>query len=282
MANELETPADASTIRMLSRLLKEGGPELAPTSPSMYGGGPMTPSHRPLSLPKIEQQPTRRPKTVGERMERFEAGLRTRVEAMPPEDRPDEEQVREVVANARSGLEKGESGEEDKITQAEAASLEGVIEIDGTRPSLFVAKGFTDLDHNDVGDWQGLLQRMERGLRKVIAAVGGIRVGGNVQGTAFVIGRVGNDGLVITNRHVLQDIAKPVNGSQEWTLILQLHFGGRALPVTGFSKELMGAPPERPGEDHGEIGWAKGLADVREKAAQLRHAERHQLGKLIA
>jgi hypothetical protein len=44
---------------------------------------------------------------------------------------------------------------------------------------------------------------------------------------------------------------------------------------------LGGAAPERPGEDHGEIGWAKGLADAGKKAAQLRHAERHQLGKPV-
>ena len=64
-------------------------------------------------------------------------------------------------------------------------------------------------------------------------------------------------------------------------LVLQLRFAGTALPVAGFSEELMGAPPERPSEDHGEIGWAKGLADARKKAAQLRHAERHQPGKSL-
>ena len=65
-------------------------------------------------------------------------------------------------------------------------------------------------------------------------------------------------------------------------LVLQLRFPGMTFPVAEFGEGLVGAPPERPGEDHGEIGWAKGMAEVREKAAQLRHAERHQPGKSVA
>ena len=64
-------------------------------------------------------------------------------------------------------------------------------------------------------------------------------------------------------------------------LVLQLRFSGMTFPVAEFGEGLVSASPERPGEDHGEIGWAKGLADVSKKAAQLRHAERHQLGKSV-
>jgi hypothetical protein len=64
-------------------------------------------------------------------------------------------------------------------------------------------------------------------------------------------------------------------------LILQLRFLGISPPVAEFGEGLVGAAPERPGEDHGEIGWVEGLADAGKKAAQLRHAERHQLGKPV-
>lgn len=46
-----------------------------------------------------------------------------------------------------------------------------------------------------------------------------------------------------------------------------------SLPVAKLGEGFVCASPERPSEDHGEIGRAEGLAYVRKMAAQLRHAD---------
>ena len=155
-----------------------------------------------------------RPRATQERMERLEAGIRSRAVAMPPNERPDEEVVQKLIEGGRSALSKLESDSLPSLTVGEAAGLEAVILTDGSRPSLLVAEGFVNLADPEVDVWQGRLQLMEASLRKVIKAVGGIRVPASRDpvGTAFVIA----PGLVLTNRHVLEAIADAVGG--QWVL----------------------------------------------------------------
>jgi hypothetical protein len=90
-----------------------------------------------------------------------------------------------------------------------------VILTGGERPSLFVREGFIDLGAPDIGDWGTDLRRCENEIRRNIASVGRIDVPVRpwFSGTCFVIA----EGLVMTNRHVLEAIAT-LDGAGAWTL----------------------------------------------------------------
>ncbi len=122
----------------------------------------------------------------------------------------------EVLAGARSGLAKLHQGESPQdFTLGEHVGLEAVILTNGERPSLFVRDGFVDLKAPDVGDWNSDLDHFQKAIRKVTASVGRIDVPVKpwFAGTCFAIA----EGLVMTNRHVLEEIAKEeVLG--KWTL----------------------------------------------------------------
>jgi hypothetical protein len=78
-----------------------------------------------------------------------------------------------------------------------------------------VRDGFVDLNAPDIGEWGLGLNRFQNTIRKVIASVGRIDVPVRpwFAGTCFVVA----EGVVVTNRHVLEAIAKqaPDGG---WTL----------------------------------------------------------------
>jgi hypothetical protein len=122
----------------------------------------------------------------------------------------------EVLAGARSGLAKVNQGEPPQnFTIGEHIGLEAVILTNGERPSLFVHNGFVDLNAPDIGDWGLGLSRFENAIRKVIASVGRIDVPVRpwFAGTCFVVA----EGLVVTNRHVLEEIATQ-DAAGSWTL----------------------------------------------------------------
>ncbi|MEA2793333.1 MAG: hypothetical protein QOI87_713 [Bradyrhizobium sp.] len=121
-----------------------------------------------------------------------------------------------VLEGARSGLAKVNQGEPPQnFTLGEQIGLEAVILTNGERPSLFVRDGFVDLNAPDIGAWGLGLNRFQNTIRKVIASVGRIDVPVRpwFAGTCFVVA----EGVVVTNRHVLEAIAKqaPDGG---WTL----------------------------------------------------------------
>ena len=199
---------DESTIRILSQgshvtQAGQGGP--IATDNLKFG-----PDEDPDGARYIGPGPSAMPRSmsVEERVERLEAGIQSRAEAMPADRRPDEDLVRKLVAGARSGLAKIENGQATNVTLAEAEGLEAVIDEDGTRPSLIVQDGFVDLGRGRGKDkvhiWRDQLQAAKKGLEKVITAVGAIRAGNSLKGTGFVIA----PGHIVTNRHVLIDSMK--------------------------------------------------------------------------
>jgi hypothetical protein len=122
----------------------------------------------------------------------------------------------EVLAGARTGLAKMNQGEPPQnFTLGEHIGLEAVILTNGERPSLFVRNGFIDLGAPDIGEWSLGLNRFQNAIRKVIASVGRVDVPVRpwYAGTCFVVA----EGLVITNRHVLEAIATQ-DGAGGWTL----------------------------------------------------------------
>jgi hypothetical protein len=147
-----------------------------------------------------------------ERMERLNAAL-ARISERDP--RPDTGLRAAIAEGARLGLSRADETGVAPLTRREVLGLEAVVLTDGTRPSLIVSDGFVDLTRPEVGDWDMQLAELRDPIRRVIRAVGRINV--PVQqgyaGTCFVVA----DGLVATNRHVLQAIA--AEGPQGiWTL----------------------------------------------------------------
>jgi hypothetical protein len=149
-----------------------------------------------------------------ERLDRLGEALATAQAGVPDGERA--EIKREVLTAARSGLAKVYQGEPPaRFTLGEHIGLEAVILTNGERPSLFVRNGFVDLKAPDIGDWNQDLGHFENEIRKVISAVGRVDVPVKPWfiGTCFAIA----EGLVITNRHVLEDIATQDAGGA-WTL----------------------------------------------------------------
>lgn len=152
--------------------------------------------------------------TEKERVQRLAEHLRS--EAAKAGDEPGDELRRRVIEGAKTGLAKVNSGADpSSYTVADQIGLESVILTGGERPSLYVRKNSIDFNAPDIGDWRGDLWRVKNQIERVARSVGRISV--PVQpyfaGTCFVIG----DGLVLTNRHVLEEIATSTDG-RTWAL----------------------------------------------------------------
>ena len=150
----------------------------------------------------------------GERLERLADALKAATPAVPDNDRADIKNC--ILSGARSGLAKAFQGEPAaRFTLGEHVGLEAVILTNGERPALFVKNGFVDLKAADIGDWDADLGHFRSQIRKVIRSVGRINapLEQGFAGTCFVIA----DGLVLTNRHVLEEIATQ-GTSGAWTL----------------------------------------------------------------
>jgi hypothetical protein len=174
--------------------------------------------------------------TECEQLDRLADSLNAKTAEAPDGDRAD--LAEKVLEGARTGLAKLNQGEVAQgFTLGEQMGLESVIITDGTRPSLLVQKGFVDLKSPDIGDWATPLQRFQKQIETLAISVGRIDVpvAPWFIGTCFVVA----PGLVVTNRHVLEDIAEQgVSGA--WTLkwpdYTTIDFGGEegAPPGSGF------------------------------------------------
>jgi S1-C subfamily serine protease len=83
-------------------------------------------------------------------------------------------------------------------------ALEAIVEVDGSRPTLAVsAEDRISLDDPTLGQWLGVAKRFAEPISAVATAVGRIDLDGRHKGTGFVV----KEGLILTNRHVLQGLA---------------------------------------------------------------------------
>ena len=87
------------------------------------------------------------------------------------------------------------------------ATLEALVQLKG-RPALRVVNGIVDQNDPLFGEWGGTLVSIQE-LPALTGAVGRIDGDGHHIGTGFVIG----NGVVMTNRHVLEAIAEEVRNS---------------------------------------------------------------------
>jgi hypothetical protein len=128
-------------------------------------------------------------------------------------DKPDlHEIVDRIAAEGRKSLEVlgNEAPEDMGDMEHMAGTLEVIVRTDGSRPSFMVRNGAVDLDSSPVGAWADQLDASAGSglLGMGLACVGRIDVPGSSQGfegTGFLI----HENLIMTNRHVLQAIARP-------------------------------------------------------------------------
>jgi hypothetical protein len=109
-----------------------------------------------------------------------------------------------------------DQGDAAELSAVQAEAAEAIIMTDGSRPTLEVAADGTiihsDRDRKTLGAWCGDAEHFADRVATVTRSVGRIDLNGRHRGTGFVIG----DGLVLTNRHVLQALARDTGGGQ-WT-----------------------------------------------------------------
>ncbi len=99
-----------------------------------------------------------------------------------------------------------------ELDARQEAALEAIVEVDGSRPTLAVsAEDWIDLDDQTLGQWRGVAKKFAEQISAVATAVGRIDLDGRHKGTGFVV----KGGLILTNRHVLQELAHQ-RSSGEW------------------------------------------------------------------
>jgi hypothetical protein len=208
----VDTPGKApSAKRLMKRLaLPAGGGERG----GVESGGP------DLESPGVPES--------YERLEAARAVLKRLAQQTPDVD---EAVVDQMIQEAEEALRKlDDEGEDAELTESQVFGVEAVIESDGSRPVLFVQDGTIDLGAPELEDslaarWQGAASAFIGQIKTVVQAVGGVQLPAFAHqriGTAFALA----PGLVITNRHVLEEIANFVGGKWMWKFDAEVDFVG--------------------------------------------------------
>jgi len=99
-----------------------------------------------------------------------------------------------------------------RLAPREEDALEAIVELDGSRPSLAIsADDRVDVDAKGLGQWRGVTKKFRDQIKAVASAVGRIDLDGAHVGTGHVV----KQGFVLTNRHVLQELATQ-QGAGKW------------------------------------------------------------------
>ncbi len=122
--------------------------------------------------------------------------------------------AREIVAaGVRSALEKFQAGPSNALDASELVGMEALVLLNG-RPSLPIVNGWIDEANPELSGWD--LKTFKTMLKRAISSVGRIDLNGRHIGTGGVIAR----GVILTNRHVAEAIAKfyRQGGEEKWLL----------------------------------------------------------------
>lgn len=94
-------------------------------------------------------------------------------------------------------------------------ALEVIVRTDGSRPSFMIRNGTIDYQSSPAGSWSDILPAEESSIRNAISCVGRVnnKNGAHI-GTGFLVA----NNMVITNRHVLQEIATKENDNT-WKML---------------------------------------------------------------
>jgi hypothetical protein len=114
---------------------------------------------------------------------------------------------RQVLSDAEAALKAlATEGESAQLSDRQRIGLEAIVVPDGTRPALFVQDDDVDPNAADAGTWQGRISAFRTELVDVARSVG--RINSNIgfpnyAGTGWVVA----NGLIVTNKHVLEFLA---------------------------------------------------------------------------
>jgi hypothetical protein len=99
-----------------------------------------------------------------------------------------------------------------RLPDAEVDALEAIVQADGSRPTIRLKLDDTlDLGDPALVHWKSAAKKFQDQIAAAAASVGRIDLNGKHVGTGFVV----TDRLILTNRHVLQDLATEDSG--DWT-----------------------------------------------------------------
>jgi hypothetical protein len=129
--------------------------------------------------------------------------------------------VRNIVAQfGRDAVrELAATGTTKTLNSAQRVSTEALISLTG-RPALLVKNHDIDYDQPQIGKWKTPLLLIKPYIPQIVQSVGRIELQGEHVGTGFLVA----DDLVMTNRHVLEEIAAPFPTStnpKRWLLANQ-------------------------------------------------------------
>lgn len=173
-------------------------------------------SHAETALESLEDAPTEvdlSDEAIRKRLTDTHAALREFVRRELGDDERLHEIVREIISSGGAALRALRDDESQLESSPELLSgLEAIARTDGSRPSFLIRDGRVDVTSSPIGSWADRLAVSQDQLDSAIACVGRINLGTRHIGTGFLI----KDDLILTNRHVLQDIAD-IDANGNWT-----------------------------------------------------------------
>lgn len=143
---------------------------------------------------------------INERMKRSKHELKRIVRQYLNDDPKLHEIAEQIVKQGKEALFILQNEDSNHATKAVFGALEAVVRTDGSRPSFMIRNGKVDRLTSPVGSWGTNLDGSELLLGDMIPCVGRIDhpdVDQGFAGTGFLI----HENLILTNRHVLQQIA---------------------------------------------------------------------------
>jgi len=169
------------------------------------------------------------PVPLGERqakatLEAFEERVTARLTDAPYVSEKADAHIKAIVNNAKTGMGKlVTEGPEAALNPDEDIAMEVIVETDGSRPALEFVDGALVTEGEDLGDYAFLINTHKARIEEAARSVGRINLEGVHYGTGFSLG----DGRILTNRHVLQEIAtESAPGAWTFNGAVSIDFGG--------------------------------------------------------
>jgi serine protease len=111
----------------------------------------------------------------------------------------------ELLSNGEEVLDRVVRDDAAPVTGTERAMLEALVSLTD-RPAIRVANDSIDRNHPELGPWSGAYALAEPEINAAFLSVGRIDADGEHIGTGFVV----DGGVVMTNRHVIEEFAAPI------------------------------------------------------------------------
>jgi V8-like Glu-specific endopeptidase len=153
--------------------------------------------------------------------------------ALDPASRAELDQV--FLKDGKEAIERlRNDGPEAALTDENEDALEAIVMVDGSRPTLALSEDDrVNLADEGLGQWKGVVKTFAEQIARVASSVGRIDLDHRHQGTGFAVG----GGLVLTNRHVLQALARQ-RSSGEWEFVGEPTISFDANPDESRKREL--------------------------------------------